>query len=368
MKKLVFDAKQLAALEIADPDDAPPASAAVINASVPFPPQQLILLLSDTQWEEFIKEWAYCQKQKYLLVSRMGGANDFGIDVACFATEFGFLGEWENFQCKHYKGALAPSDGIPEVGKLLWHIYCGHITTPSAYYFFAPKDCGPSLKKLLLNADELKKYLFENWAIQCSKSITSKQEIKLEGDFLTFVKAFNFSIFKYKPTHEVIEDHKSTPYHTSRFGGGLGERPKSDKPPSTPSDEENRYIEQLLEAYSDCSKDVSEFVKIQEHPSFKSHFDRSRESFYEAEALHTFARDSVPNGTFENLQDEVLFGVKDIEEDEHETAFKRVREVTKTAATLNVQASGLYGVVGIKDLQGICHQLANVDRLVWKKS
>jgi len=341
--------------EIAEPDDGVPPSASKVNASTPFAPDQLIWLFNDVQWEDFVKEWAHCKKKTYHLVCRMGGANDFGVDVACFKSDKGFQGDWDSFQCKFYE-------------KALMHIFSGQISKPNNYYFFAPKDCGPSLKKLLLDSSKLKKYVLDNWESQCQKTITMKQEVLLTDSFLEFFEAFDFSLFQYKPTHEVIEDHKTTPYHIQRFGGGLGERPKSSEPPVIPLKSESRYIEQLVEAYTDTKEDLSAHANAQDHPSFKDHFNRSRESFFEAESLHKFARDSVPNGTFEKLQDEVYFGVKDTEEEDHGDAFKRVKEVTKTARSLNVQSSGLHGVVGLKDLQGICHQLANVDRLTWKKS
>ena len=127
----------------------------VLNGKLITPKQHLLLLSAD-EWEEFIEEWGGGQKSEYQLVTGLGGANDFGIDVACFRTDKGFLGEWDNFQCKYYKGdPLAPGTAIPEIGKLLWHIYKNNITAPSTYYFFAPKDCGPSLKKLLLNSESI---------------------------------------------------------------------------------------------------------------------------------------------------------------------------------------------------------------------
>lgn len=368
LKNFVLSNDELRDCEIDEPSNVKAASAAKINAQTSFSPDQLIFLFQASDWEEFIKEWAHFQKQKYQLVSRMGGANDYGIDVACFLEDNGFLGEWDCYQCKKYKDSLAPSDVIPEIGKLLWHIFSKNITKPSAYYFFAPKDCGPSLKKLLLNTEELKAYFLSNWEAQCSKSITSKSEIKLEGEFKKFVDEFDYSIFRYKPTHEVIDDHKKTPYHLARFGGGLGTRPDASLLPADPTSIENRYIEQLLEAYSDCGAKFSAHSDLEEESVFKKHFDRSRECFYKAEDLHRSARDSVPNGTFERLQDEVLFGVKDTEEENHENAFKRVKEVTKMATTLNVQANGLHGWIEVKDLQGICHQLSNENRLIWKKS
>ena len=100
---------------------------------------------------------------------------------------------------------------------------------------------------------------------------------------------------------------------------------------------------------------------------YRGHYSRSRETFYEAESLRIFARDSVPTGTFEKLKDQVYHGVVDVEEDDHGDGFKRVKAVVKTAATLNVNASGLMTVIEVKDLHGICHQLANEDLLTWRK-
>jgi hypothetical protein len=42
-----------------------------------------------------------------------------------------------------------------------------------------------------------------------------------------------------------------------------------------------------------------------------SHLDRAREDFYRAESLRVFSRATVPEGTFETLQDEVFSGVVD---------------------------------------------------------
>ena len=163
-----------------------------VNWVSKFPPQQLILLFSHGDWEEFIAEWAHSQKKQYHLVARLGGSNDYGVDVACFHTSKGFLGTWDNFQCKHYKSALAPNEAIPEVGKILWHIYKGHLTKPDSYYFFSPKDCGPTLKNLLFNSVKLKAKLIEEWDNWCSRKITKTQVIELSGPFLKFVEEYDF--------------------------------------------------------------------------------------------------------------------------------------------------------------------------------
>lgn len=330
------------------------------------PPRQHLLLFTAVDWEEFVCEWAQHQKSKYKLVARLGGANDYGIDVACFSSDEGFQGKWDNFQCKYYTGnPLAPSTALPEVGKILWHAFQGNISLPERYFFFAPKDCGPALKKLLLDATKLKKKLFEEWDSWCSESITSVQKVWLSGAFLEFVENVDFGIFKYKPTHEVLEDHRKTPFYVPRFGGGLPDRPAPPEPPTKLQSEEFRYVEQLCDAYSDKHGYSIFSAQLPDHPQLERHFKRQREAFFHAEALKTFARDTVPNGTFEALQDEICDGVIDVSENDHSNGFERLTTVILHAGQLNLTANGLIQATKQQDRRGICHQLANEDRLTW---
>ena len=331
-------------------------------------PKQHLLLVSANEWEDFIEEWGVFQKSKYHLVTRFGGANDFGIDVACFRTERGFLGEWDNFQCKYYKGdPLAPGTAIPEIGKLLWHIHKSNITEPSAYYFFAPKDCGPSLKKLLLDSKKLKSKLYDEWDNWCATTITTTQIISLSGEFKQFVDGFDFSIFKYKPVNQVIEEYRDTPYFLIRFGGGLKDRPNPITPPEKYEDIEARYIEQLHEVYAENKSVSKDNFYFEPFPDLEKHFVRQREAFYFAESLRAFARDSVPSGTFEELQNDMYDGVVDTAESDHKDGLEKLKSVMKESRSIPLDANGLFQAVRVKDRYGICHQLANEDRLVWVK-
>jgi hypothetical protein len=332
-------------------------------------PRQHILLLSADEWEEFLEEWGHFQKTKYHLVTRLGGANDYGVDVACFYTDKGFQGEWDNFQCKYYKGdPLSPRTAIPEIGKILWHIFNKSISTPKAYYFFAPKDCGASLKKLLLDSSKLKKKVFDEWDNWCAKTITSTQTLSLNGDFLSFVEGFNYDIFQYKPVLDIIEEHRATPYFPVRFGGGLGNRTDPIEPPANVCYKETRYIEQLLSAYADHRNITAIDFDLGNFPDLEKHFIRQREAFYCAESLRNFARDSVPAGTFEALQGDMLSGVIDTSEEDHEDGLKRLKEVIKDAKLVPLDANGLFEVIRVKDRHGICHQLANEDMLFWVRT
>jgi hypothetical protein len=97
------------------------------------------------------------------------------------------------------------------------------------------------------------------------------------------------------------------------------------------------------------------------------HYHRQREYFYHAESLRNFARDTVPSGTFEDLQDEVHSGVVEVESAPHPDGLVRMNAVTQAAAQLPLSANGLINVTKVQDKRGICHQLANEDRLTWKK-
>jgi len=98
------------------------------------------------------------------------------------------------------------------------------------------------------------------------------------------------------------------------------------------------------------------------------HFGRQREAFYHAESLRVFARDTVPEGTFESLQDEIHSGVIDICDANHADGYERVKEVTQAARELQLTSNALLTRAKTKDRDGICHQLANEDRLLWTKS
>lgn len=344
-------------------------NSAVAQSGKLLSPEKHLLLMSADEWEEFIKEWAQFQKAKYQLVVRLGGADDYGIDVAGFVTDKGFERDWDNYQCKYYTGdPLTPKTAISEIGKLLWHAFRTEISLPRRYYFFAPKDCGPSLKKLLLKPSELKVKLIGRWYDWCAKSITSKQTIELNGEFLEFVEKVDFSIFQYMPRHDVIEAHRQTPYYVIRFGGGLPQRPDPTAPPTEPSAQESRYIAQLYEAYSDKEKVSVAAASIASYPKLEAHYNRQREAFFHAESLKNFARDSVPDGTFESLQSEIHSGVIDTCDEKHDHGLTRMKAVIDKASAIQLTENGLIQVTKVQDRQGICHQLANDDKLIWVPS
>jgi hypothetical protein len=122
-------------------------SSAHVQFGRTFPPQQQILLYSAGDWEGFIHEWVHSLRTQYKSVRRFSGAGDMGIDIAGFKPN----GDWVNYQCKHYSTAITPSIAAEEIGKLLWHTFMKHYSSPSKYYFIAPRGCGISLTNTFRN-------------------------------------------------------------------------------------------------------------------------------------------------------------------------------------------------------------------------
>jgi hypothetical protein len=335
------------------------------------PAHQRILLYSSNEWEGFIHEWAhYGLKTLYTQVQRMTGAGDRGIDVAGFTDGQMLQGIWDNYQCKHYGRPLSPTDAYPELGKMLWYSFNGEFRAPRRYYFIAPREVGTTLAGLLGDAAKLKAQLIGNWDKNGRKGITDTQEIPLDGPFRTYVEDFDFTIFGMKTVLEIVELHKhSCPYHTARFGGGLPARPAPDAPPAEIAPTESRYIEQLYAAYAEHTKTTVQSVDcLKPWPKLKDHLSRQRIAFYYAESLRVFARDTVPSGTFESLQDEIHTGVIDTHDAPHPDGYARVRAVTKVARELPLTSNALITRAKRHDMDGICHQLANEDRLQWTDS
>jgi hypothetical protein len=355
--------------EVAVPTSTTVLTATQVQYGPPIEPLARIMTYDSDEWEKFVDEWvSSCLKEKYELVVRMSGANDKGIDVAGFTDEQKLLGVWDNYQCKHYSAGITPGEAWPEIGKTLWYSFNGDYVTPRAYYFVAPRQTGTTLTQLLSNTPLLKKRLVEAWKTGVENKITSTQPVKLEGLFASYVEAFDFNIFKMIPTREIIEQHRKSPYFLPRFGGGLPARPNPPKPPEEIQADESGYVTKLLEAYADHTKElVPDITGLKKWKPLHDHFNRQRECFYHAESLRIFVRDKVEPGTYENLQDEIFHGVIDTCESTHLDGFACVKAVTDKAQLIPIAAHPLSQSAFPRDLHGICHQLANEDRLKWTK-
>jgi hypothetical protein len=178
---------------------------------------------------------------------------------------------------------------------------------------------------------------------------------------------FDFSIFSTVSPVALIEQHSKTSFHAVRFGGGLPPRGAVTAPPVDIQGIESRYIQQLLTVYSEAKKNAFDSAAaLKGDPEFENDFLRQRERFYSAEALRNFARDNVPAGTFDSLQNETLHGVIDTCADSsHANGLARMRATLTQSTTITFAANALFTVINTLDKQGMCHQLANEDHLIW---
>jgi hypothetical protein len=335
-----------------------------------FPVAKLIEIFEPSQWEEFTEEWAVSLEPGYKEVLRWSGAGDMGLDVIGFNTDKKFDGGCDNYQCKRYAIKLQPANIWVELGKIIYYSHFGEYTVPKNSYFAASKGVGLKLKKLLTRPGELKKALIVNWDAYCKTGISNKATIPLEGELLEYVNTFDFGIFKMKSVTEMIKGHANTVYYQRRFGtASFPERPPIEQPPAEIHQKESRYVRQLFDVYSEKLKvQLDDPSQLAKYPEMQQHFNRSREIFYHAESLRNFPRDSVDPGAFDDIREEIYYGVVDTYEMDYADGLARIRSTLSHASTLNPSCNALCIRVQTQDKQGLCHHLANEDRFQWVKN
>lgn len=329
------------------------------------PAIERLRFMSSSGWEDFILEWAHSLKSKYVEVEKCGGAGDMGRDVVAYVSSVG-NDPWDNYQCKHYDHPLLPSDVWCELGKLCYFTYIHEYTFPRAYYFVSPQGAGNKLSKLLRSPDKLKQGLFDAWDDKCKSGITSTKDILLDVGLKAHIDALDFSQIRQVSPLTIIEEHKKSPWHTARFGGGLPPRSTNPVPPDEMSKYEENYIRALLDAYEDRLHSQVASMEHLTNSKLKDHLNRSRQDFYCAEALREFSKDNVPPGTFDGLLDEIHSGIIDEVEAAHTDAFERVLAAVKQAKVLSLTSNALVTRVTTNDKGGMCHQLANIKKVKWR--
>lgn len=328
-------------------------------------PRKVIQTYDPDEWEVFIEEWATGLSPKYIGVRRFGGSGDRGVDVAGFKTDRGFEGEWDCFQGKHYDKSLTPSNAWPEMLKIfLLPVLTPLYTLPSSYSFIAPHGLGTNLAHLISTPTQLRSKFLEQVESSGAKPFKELDDA-IRNAVHALASATDFSMFGAVEVLTLLDQHKATPYHAARFGGGLPDRPTTEDPPQSVSSEELVYLTKLLDAYRERYVTVDSITSAEAHTKAGAHLQRQRESFFRAEALRTFARDQVPPNTFEGLQTELFDAVVETAEAEHTDGLERLRYTLEQAVNAQLSANALIQVTEPADRRGICHQLANEDRLTW---
>jgi hypothetical protein len=332
------------------------------------PPRKLIQTYDSEEWEAFIEEWASGLEPKYEEVRRFGGSGDRGVDVAGFKTVKGFEDTWDCFQGKHYNRSLNPATAWPEILKMfLLPVENSRYKLPEHYYFIAPRGIGTALGHLLSTPSDLRDGFLEQLRSPTSKDFRDLDDGK-SAAVIALAENTDFSRFTSIEVRTLLDQHKLTPYHAARFGGGLPDRPPADPPPSSITEKEAVYIRKLVDAYTERHPDLDTLEAITQNTRLRTHFERQREAFFRAESLESFARDRVPPNTFHRLQDEVYDAVVETAEADHVDGLTRLNETLDRAISAQLTANALIQVAEPADRKGICHQLANEDRLTWAEA
>jgi hypothetical protein len=327
---------------IPQPPAPPPGLAAdVVASGLPVHPEDRVRLFSPDQWERFVQEWVDSLRDEYELVERCGGAGDMGRDV--IATVKGGNGAWDNYQCKHYQKALAPGDVWIELGKLAYYTLKGEYSYPRRYFFVAPQGVGPKLSNLLKKPHALRDGLLANWDKACRTEITKTEVVDCDAAMKAHIASLDFSIFKTKPLLRIIEGHAKTRWYVARFGGGLPPRPEPTHAASRsqPTTKRSSSVSFGVRMRSSQAGREGLDAGLASREDLREHFHDARVEFYSAEGLRTFSRDTLPQGEFEKLQDEVHSGIKDDVRGDHADGYQRVVAVVKTARALQLTSNPL---------------------------
>ena len=340
-----------------------------VGSGTNFPAVKLVEIFSPEDWEGFTEEFVGSIVPPYKKTLRFTGPGDMGRDVVGFMSDKYFEGAWDNYQCKRYGAALVPSDIWIELGKLIYYTFRKEFLPPQNYYFAGSKDIGLGLKKLLTNPCAIKSQLIANWDKYCKTHITDAKQIPLTGMLKTYLDTFDFSIFKPLSVVDMIAVHAKTPFYIRRFGSAhIPARPKPELPPDAVQSTESRYVQQLLQAYSDHLKvPVTDVTELTQWPEIEQHFNRAREVFYHAESLRNFARDSVDAGMFDAVSEEIYHGSVDTYGMNYVDGLARIRSTVTQAGNLSPNCNALCVRVQVQDKHGICHHLANSNRFIWVK-
>lgn len=340
-------------------------------------PVKRMNIFSPDDFEDFIELWVTESLEiQYKKVVKCGGAGDMGRDVIAYLhTEKNDMKTWDNYQCKHYDSPLTPSDIWIEIGKLCYFTYLEEYSIPRNYYFVCQKGVGNKLNKLLENPEKLKSSFIAAWDKSCKNIISKGKSIELTEELLKHIDSIDFGIFTYKTPLELVKSTEGSVSFASIFGGGLKRRREMHiSPPKKIDINENTYTEKLFRAYEDKlgSKVGSILIdesKLSNYPEFKTHFERQRVYYFTAVTLLDLERDTRPHNDswITSLKDEVFNEVIDTVEADFDNAFLRVKAVTDRARLMNHNAHPLSGMIRPDDTHGICHHLANENRLDWMR-
>jgi hypothetical protein len=220
---------------------------------------------------------------------------------------------------------------------------------------------------MLDEPEKLRAFVMDTWGKNCATKITETKSIELSGALLAHAQAFDFSIFRSKQPIELLKEHGQTPYHLPVFGAPLIDRGPPPAPPSTVAASESGYVRQLFEVIADhLNVPVSSVADFAHEGAMKRLFELSRIKFYSAEGLKELARDHMADAAyFDTLLDMFSDGLYHAYTDSSKTGLQRLQHTVLNAQSLQLGGHVLEPHTTPNDREGVCHHLANENRLHW---
>ncbi|QDM29555.1 restriction endonuclease [Tardiphaga sp. vice304] len=351
----------------------PSANARLLGMGLGLPVQPLVRLaqFSAAEFERFTLEWAsdYLAKNvpEICEVQQRGGSGDKGRDVIAWHDPSSVSPRrWSMYQCKHYDARLGGGVAAAEIAKILYYTHIGDYSAPHEYYFVTHQGVTSPLQDLLDDPDKLRDFVITNWDQYCADKI-HKGNVPLDAALNTHVAQFDFSIFRAKQPQQILNEHAKTRYHLTVFGLPLIDRPKPPAPPSAVAPAEAGYVKQLYDTIGEnIGASVSSSSDFQHIAPHKNLFERSRITFYCAEGLKELARDQMADAAFfDTLLDEFADGLYHSYNALGLTGLQRLAATVQAAQSLQLGSHVLEPHVRANDREGMCHQMANDDRLRW---
>ncbi|MFS0756129.1 ABC-three component system protein [Noviherbaspirillum sp. 1P10PC] len=328
-------------------------------------------MLNPDQWEDLILAAARKRDlpggHHYAVVKRLGGAGDGGRDIeARFGKELVRDG-WDLYQAKHYAQGLTPSNAFPEMAKFFKQLALRTYPRPSYYYFCCPRAVGNDLHNMMASgAAAFKAKFLDAWKNEHTGMKGRANE--LTQDVQTAIDDFDFGRFTECAAHDLLVWHSlDRDAHHDLFGI-VPKRGDDDPMPVQPAGHEDKYLDELLRAYTEHKASPVTRVNVP-GSDYEEHLTAQRQTFYCAEGLQRFSRDIYPHEQeFERLLDMVYAGIRPtVAQLRLKTGMDRVDAAVDKASTLQVQESRLSPQLRGGDLPGTCHHLVNGGRLKWVK-
>ncbi len=342
-----------------------------LGAGLPISPLDRLAQFDDVRFERLTLEWAdgFLKKAHGAdQVQQRGGSGDKGRDIVVWLDPPDTTPRRSMvFQCKHYASRLSAGDAALEIGKLIFYTGRGDYPVPNRYEFVTHLGVTGGLQDLLDNPAKLKEFVLANWDKYCRKKITSKCEVQLDATLKAHLEGLDFSIFRAKQPHELIQEHAQTPYHLTVFGAPLIERPPPPAPPSTIDAIEAVYVAELLKAISlEEGKAITCENDLQPTSAMGKLFSRSRLSFYSAEGLRELSRDQMADMQhFSKLLDEFENGLFYWYTDSSRDGVDLLKYTVQGAQALQLTGQLLTQHVTAADREGLCHHLVNDRGVRW---